>query len=52
MIRTRIGSCDCPRCEHCGGPPGLCCCDEYDEGYGDYCTDPDCGCGDAGVAGT
>jgi hypothetical protein len=23
-----IGSCDCPRCEWCGGPPGMGCCPE------------------------
>jgi hypothetical protein len=33
-----IGSCECPRCEDCGGPPGLCSCDEdaaYYDGWPD-----------------
>lgn len=26
-----IGSCQCMRCEHCGGPPGVCnCADDFE----------------------
>jgi hypothetical protein len=26
-----IGSCDCPRCEWCAGPPGVCSCESDDQ---------------------
>lgn len=31
-----IGSCECARCEYCGGPPGVCNCDEWDCDCDDY----------------
>jgi hypothetical protein len=29
-----IGSCDCPRCQHCGAAPQECGCEYYDDGQG------------------
>jgi hypothetical protein len=47
-----IGSCDCPRCERCGAPPGGCYCSGGDQVWCEAdgcgaCDDPDC-CGDPG----
>ena len=28
-----IGSCECPRCEYCGWPPGVCNCSDDDYGW-------------------
>ena len=30
------GSCQCPRCERCGGPPGLCNCESDAAYYDEY----------------
>jgi hypothetical protein len=45
-----IGSCECPRCEDCGAPPGAC--NGHDEDERDHedpyarqcCGDPNCAC--------
>lgn len=34
-----IGSCECPRCEQCGGPPLQCDCRDYDEYQPDWGDD-------------
>jgi hypothetical protein len=41
-----IGSCDCARCEWCGGPPGVCNCSEDDgqDWPDDVSCGPDCTC--------
>lgn len=40
-----IGSCECERCEYCGGPPLMCSCESDAEYYG--CSDAQCVCGGA-----
>jgi hypothetical protein len=44
-----IGSCECPRCEDCGAPPGCDCPSEWDDDYDEPyywtpCDKPDCAC--------